>query len=242
MISECPHCNQALRFSDAHKQKLAAALEKLAPGRTLKFGCPKCKSPIEITSDGFPAAGEKKPPAAPDIAQPPARPPVEPPKPQDIGWLSSGELNNDQILDNVPTAMVLMPEDDTKQKVVKSLEEHRYQLYFPETADEAVNSMRFRDFVVVVYHSEYEKAPLKNQDFHRFMMQMSMAKRRAVYYILIGPQFQTLFDLEALTFSANLVVNTREAEYLSTIMKKGRADYEALFNPYTAVLKKHGKN
>ncbi len=242
MISECPNCNQPLRFSDAHKQKLATAIEKLAPGRTLKFGCPKCKKPIALGPNGQPVSREKTPVTAPTGTQHPSRVPVDPPEPQDIGWLSSGELNEDQIVNNIPTAMVLMPEDVTKQTVIKNLEEQKYQLYFPKTVDEAINSMRFRDFAVVVYHSEYETSPLKTQDFHQFMIQLSMSKRRSIYYILIGPKFQTLFDLEALTNSANLVVNTREAEYLSTILKKGSADYEELFKPYSTLLKKHGKN
>ncbi len=235
MISECPNCNQSLNLSDAHKEKLITALNQLTPGRTLKFGCPKCKAPIELSSDGTPASKEK-----PGHNRPPVI--IEPPRPQDIKWLASGELKNDQLADNIPTAMVLMPEDEIKLKITKSLEENRYQLYSPNTVDDAVNSLRFRNFAVVVYHSEYENCPLKDQSFHRFMKQMSMSKRRAIYYILISPKFQTLSDLEALTFSANLVINIKEIPYFSTIFKKGKTDLEALFSKYADTLKKYGKN
>ena len=242
MISECPHCNQALRFSDAHKQKLTTAINRLPPDRTLKFACPKCKKSIEINPDGFPVSIKKSTPAAPILKAPSPRVPVAPPKPQDIGWLSNGELKEDQVINTIPTAMVLMPEGPIKQTITKALENQTYQLYFPNAVDEAINSMRFRDFAIVVYHSDYETSALNAQDFHRFMMQLNMSKRRSIYYVLIGPEFQTLFDLEALTYSANLVVNTSEAEYLSILLKKGRADYEALFTPYSTLLKKYGKS
>ncbi|WP_300463965.1 hypothetical protein [Desulfobacula sp.] len=242
MISECPHCHQALRFSDAHRQKLTTAINRLPPDRTLKFACPKCKKPIEIQSDGFPVSVKESASGAPILPSPSPRVPVTPPNPQDIGWLANGKLKEDQVINTIPTAMVLMPEGPIKQTITNALEEQTYQLYFPDTVDEAINSMRFRDFAVVVYHSKYETSPLNAQDFHRFMMQLNMSKRRSIYYILMGPEFQTLFDLEALTFSANLVVNTSEAEYLSVLLKKGRVDYEALFTPYSTLLKKYGKS
>ncbi len=59
-----------------------------------------------------------------------------------------------------------------------------------------------------------------------------MARRRAIYYIIMGPEFHTLYDLEALANNANLVVNDKEAAYLEIIFKKGRQDYDDLFGPY----------
>lgn len=235
MISECPNCNQALNFSDAHKEKLLTALNRLAPGRTLKFGCPRCRTPIEINSDGDPVSKEGPAPDRPPVA-------IEPPQPQDIRWLASGEIKDNQIADNIPTAMLLIPEGKIKSKIIQSLQDNNYQIHSPNSIDEAVSSIRFRDFAVVVYNSGYENYPLKDQDFHKFMTQMSMSKRRAIYYILIGPEFQTLYDLEALTYSANLVINTNEIQYFSTLFKKGKADLDALFSPYAGMLKKHGKN
>jgi hypothetical protein len=242
MISECPNCNQTLQFSDVHKQKLSTAIDKLTPGRTLKFGCPKCKKPIEIASDGFPVSKPGKTPQTKAAAKQTPKVRIEPPRPENIDWLTSGEIKEDQIVDNVPYAMVLMPDGEIKKAVSQGLEGHKYQLYCPKTVDEAVNSMRFRDFAVVAYYSEYETTPLKTQDFHKYMMQMSMSKRRSIYYILVGPSFQTLYDLEALTHSANLVVNTNEATHFLAILKKSLTDYETLFKPYRSMIKKHGKS
>ncbi len=237
MISECPHCKQILRFSEIQKQKLSSALDKLPSGKTLKMGCPKCKVSIELQSDGSTASSTDKP--TPNNT---THPSIEPPKPQELGWLTSGEADEEKIVDNIPTALVLIPEGDDKITISSYLEEYKYQIYSPETVDEAINSMRFRDFHIVVYHSEYDSAALDDQEFHKFMMQMSMSKRRYIYYILLGPEFKTLYDLEALTFSANLVINTKEAQYLTTILMKGLAECDALFVPYSDILKKHGKN
>ena len=41
----------------------------------------------------------------------------------------------------------------------------------------------------------------------------------------------THYDLEALAFSANLVINDREMPHLEPVLRKGLQDYEKLFRP-----------
>ena len=52
MLAQCPHCQQPLMLSEAQSEKIKTALASLSVGRTLKIGCPKCKQPIELNSDG----------------------------------------------------------------------------------------------------------------------------------------------------------------------------------------------
>ena len=68
-----------------------------------------------------------------------------------------------------------------------------------------------------------------------------MGKRRYMIYVLIGPEFNTLYDLQALAYSANMVVNDKDADKMKTIWKKGKNDYDELFNPFITILKSHGK-
>jgi len=225
-----------LRFSDAHRQKLSQALDGLVSGRTLKFACPRCKAPIELNKEGN--ASWPLQAAAPATA---GSTQVIPPRAPDISWLRSGALKESDLLEDVPTAMVLIPDPELREKVSRGLEENQYQIYIPASVDQAIDSMRFKEYAVVVFSGQ-EGKPIDEQDFHKFMMQMSMAKRRKIYYILVGASFHTLFDLEALTHSANLVVNTREIDHISLLFKKGLKDYEALFSPYAATLKLHGKS
>ncbi len=240
MISQCPHCSNPLRFSDAHREKLTKALENLTPGRTLKFGCPKCKKPIELDKTGAPLA-KPVPGKVPDSEPSPAKN-IVPPKAPDISWLTEGETDEADVLDDVPTAMVLVDDLELREKMVQGLEDNQYQIVIPEDIDGAIDSMRFKTYAVVVFLSTYGGDTLETQDFHKFMMQMSMKKRRNIFYILIGPEFNTLFDLQALTQSANLVVNNEQIDQVSTLIRKGIKDYEALFAPYLATLKQHGKN
>jgi hypothetical protein len=236
MISQCPHCSTMLRFSEAHRHKLSQALGALGPGRTLKFACPKCKTSIELNKEGdLPVSTEPEEKGPVNVS-------VLPPQAPDISWLGSGEITESDVLDDVPTAMVLIPDPSIREKVSQGLGENQYQIYIPNGIDQAINSMRFKEYSVVVFWGEYDGKPLEEQDFHAFMMQMSMSRRRNIYYILVGDSLHTLFDLEALTLSANLVVNLNEIDHISLLLKKGLKDYESLFSPYMATLKLHGKS
>ncbi|MBF0388778.1 MAG: hypothetical protein HQK71_01595 [Desulfamplus sp.] len=261
MISACPHCSQNLNLSDANRERIVTALSKLPQGQTLKFKCPICKEVIELNSDGSTSTT-----AAANLSMP--QPHTEsgsanikaeektspqkyanaiavnlptPPNPPDISWLMSGSNADSNLVENVKTAMVIVADQSMQNIISEALKTDLYQVYIPQNIEEAINSLRFKDYAIIIYHSRYEDKPLKNQDFHKFIQQMSMQKRRYIYYILIGPEFRTLYDLEALATSANVVINDREIKFFSTILTKLKSDYKKLFGAYLSMLKEHGK-
>jgi hypothetical protein len=59
--------------------------------------------------------------------------------------------------------------------------------------------------------------------------------------VLIGEQFETLYDLQALTNSVNLVVNDNEVRYIGTVLKKAIPEFETLFGPLMEELQIVGK-
>ena len=68
------------------------------------------------------------------------------------------------------------------------------------------------------------------------MRNLAGDKRRNLYYAIIGPKLKTLYDLEALCLSANLVVNSKDVQYLDKILEKGFKDYETLYRPFIEIL------
>lgn len=229
MIKQCPHCRKDLNFTEEQQQKIQAALGNLQSG-TLKLGCPFCKKPIHLCADG---SVEEENAAAPEKQAEPAV--VKPPAYPDISWMATEICDTGAVLDDVPKALILMAEGEARNTVAQAFTEQGYQTNFPESAGDAMEQMRFVNFTAVVLHSPFDGG-FKDSKFHRYMAQMPMTRRRGIYYVLIGPEFHTLYDLEAMAYSANIVVNDAEASYFSTILKKGRQDYDALFGPYIAAL------
>lgn len=258
MLSHCPHCQKDLNLSEAQQDKVQKALGALPEGKTLKIGCPFCKQPIHLRRDGTPEEGvmsnvlyaehsgnedrpaEKIVEEARKAPQPVKAPPAGP-KPPDVGWLASGEYTTREVVKDVPLVMILMADGSARTAVADAFSAIGYQPEFPESVEQGMERMRFVNFAAVVLHTGFEGADLKESAFHRHMCELPMSARRTIFYVLIGPEFHTLYDLEALSRSANLVVNDQQASQLPTILKKGLRDYQDLFGPYLEALEAHSK-
>lgn len=237
MISLCPFCQKALNLNDVQKEKIGQALAQLKPGTSLKLGCPHCRKPIMLGSDGEAAAGPAAmEPAAPSRASRGPQPPDYP----DISWLASGIYENREVIEDIPQVLILVEDAATRNLVQKAFETLGYQADSAESAEDAIAKMRFIAFSAVVLHSGFDGS-LESSHFHASMQAMPMGRRRGIYYVLVGPEFHTLYDLEALTHSANVVVNESEIPHIEIILKKGLRDYEELFGPYLRALREAGQ-
>jgi len=258
MLTTCPHCHKEWRLSEAQQEKLSRALEGLAPGKTLKITCPLCKEPVYLRKDGsagepvmdelLAAAQEGREDAPVEemverVKERPApkQPPPTAPSPPDVSWLASGEYVEQEIVRDVPLAMILVPEAAGRDRVAEVFSQLGYRPEFPESAEAALERMRFVTFAAAVLHSDFEGGDFRESTFHQHVASLPMSARRTLYYVLVGPEFHTLYDLEALSYSANLVVNQGDLPHLYLILKKGLRDHEELFGPYIKALAEHGK-
>lgn len=134
------------------------------------------------------------------------------------------------MIEDIPKVLILMPADSPDCLLVtEAMEALGYQSSLVESAEEAMGKMQFVNYASVILHSHYEGSTLEKGAFHKFMRAMQMNKRRYIFYILIGPEFHTLYDLQALACSANLVVNDQDLSQLTLILRKAIPQYEEMF-------------
>ncbi|OKY74918.1 MAG: hypothetical protein BM485_10775 [Desulfobulbaceae bacterium DB1] len=240
MISACGHCGRALNLNEAQLQKIENALAALPPGKSLKFNCPHCQKPIEMRR------AEKAEPVAPAPASTAAKPvaaqgrTLDPPDPPDLGWLERGDLGSGEVIEDVPQVLILVQDEQVKADMAQFFDDMGYKPILPKTAEDALERMRFTNVAAVVLHSNFE-GTLQGSSVHAHMQGLSMNRRRYIFYVLVGPEFHTLYNLEALANSANLVINEKDLSAFPLVLKKGLRDYEELFGPYLAALEAMGK-
>lgn len=133
------------------------------------------------------------------------------------------------MVEDIPKALILMADSPDRRLVTEAMEALGYQPTFVESAEDAIEKMQFINYASVILHSHYEGPALENGAFHQFMRDMNMNKRRYIFYMLIDPEFRTLYDLQALACSANLVVNDQDLSQLTIILRKTIPQYEAMF-------------
>lgn len=223
MISNCPNCKTTLKLGDAQKAKLQKALDALEPGKKLTIKCPSCTKPIMLEATA--SAGD-----------------ISPPGPPDLSWLKESAVQDDDRIEDVPMALVLYPENEQREIVRDALEQVGYQVVFAESVDHARENMRFVNYACVVQHSQFECPKLEDSSFHRYMRDMSMQRRRYLFYILIGSEFNTLYNLQALAYSANLGINDKDLYHMGTALRKAIPLYEIVFGPFMEELTSAGKS
>ena len=76
---------------------------------------------------------------------------------------------------------------------------------------------------------------------HGYLTGLPTSKRRTLFYILAGPDLRTLYDLEALSLSANLVINDENINQLQAILRKSFREYEELFGPLIEAMSAYEK-
>ncbi len=230
MISSCPHCQNPLQFDAAKKAKLKEMLLALEPGQKLTIKCPACRQQIKILRSGQPERSTKSSGKS-----------VSPPAPPNLDWLKLGDFEEEGRVDDVPMALVLHPDPLTGKAIQEAMESVGYQVICAESVDEAMERIQFVNFSCIVLHSQFEDGGLETSRFHAYMQDMAMPKRRYIFYILVGPEFHSLYDLEALAHSANLVVNERDLKYFDVLLRKAIPAYEELFGPLMEELAVQGK-
>lgn len=223
MIVTCPHCQKKLKLSP----KIEESLRQLSPGKSLRINCPQCGAPVLL--DVAMLAAEMSSQAGAPSAPRPAAQRVKPPPPPDLSGLNASQLEGKAMVEDIPKALLLTPESFDCQPLTAALETLSYQPSFVRSAEEAMEKMQFTNYSSVIHHSRYEGAGLEDGVFHHFMRAMNMNRRRYIFYILIGPEFHTLYDLQALACSANLVINERDLGQLAIILRTAIPQYEAMF-------------
>jgi len=224
MIAHCPHCQKKLQLSP----NVESGLRMLSPGKSLRISCPQCGRAILLDASVMapPQASAK----TTDTPTPhPTDQQVTPPPPPDLSALNDDVYAGKTIIEDIPKVLILMPDSPDCRLISEAMETIGYQTAFVPSAEAAMEKMQFINYASVILHSHYEGSLLESGIFHQFMRTMSMNKRRYIFYILIGPEFHTMYDLEALACSANLVVNDKDLPQLAIILRTAIPQYEGMF-------------
>lgn len=237
MIVNCPKCEKQLKLP----KKIVDKVRALAAGKIINIKCPQCSEVISLHADMVtpPSSVEKESPGKTGEVKPTRF--VTPPPPPDISWLKDGRYEGKETIEDVPMALILMQESPAREFVISSLEGIGYKAELVDSTKDAIEKIQFVDYACIVLHSLYECNGINTNLFHKHMCLMNMSKRRFVFYILIGKEFKTFYNLQALAFSANLVVNDEEVPKFDIILRKAIPEYEDLFGPIMEELRLHGR-
>ncbi len=166
---------------------------------------------------------------------------VRPPMSPDISWLSGGEKVVKQMVEGRPPALLVVPPGEVRDVLIREIDKLNYRIEEAADADDAVNKVINTSYELVICHSNYEKGGLDTARFHGYLSRLPMTRRRDIFYVLVGEEMKTLYNLQALACSANLVVNDAEVGHIGTFLPKVIEEYRQFLTPLLEELELAGK-
>ncbi|MEE8128555.1 MAG: zinc-ribbon domain-containing protein [Nitrospinaceae bacterium] len=216
MQLECSSCNKEINIPD----------NKIPQGQAFNLTCPSCKTKMRVDQH----------------LKPPASDPAESLDATSMLVDEEFEADDDEIEiydEHDKIALILDRQNDDLWTT--ALTELEYKLQRAKSPEHAVHKLRFNQYHVVALHENFGNSTLDTSPLYEFIRYMPMNARRKIFVALVGENFKTLDNMEALSYSVNLVINQRELDQLDTILKKSIGDNDNFYKVYRETMTALGK-
>jgi len=231
------------------KAKLNIPDEKIPEDQMVRVSCPKCKN--KITLDSRRTALKKAAPVEPDEER------AETGKfhlkfieskagqrPEEESY-DYGDYSDDDALDffeeGSKLALVMNNNTEYSEKIKTAVEEMGYKyIQSPDTRD-AIGKMRFYHFDLIFLSDEFDGQQLENSPILNYLNHVTMSVRRKIFLALMGDKFKTMDNMMAFAMSANIVINKRDVDKLSAILKRAISENEKFYKVFMDTLIETGK-
>lgn len=232
----CKKCNATLNIPD----------KKIPKNQVVKVSCPKCKAKITIdnrppsraeTSDlaSFNETWEEHPGTAESSNT----------ESIDRDTYDYEDYSEDETIEffeeGAKLALVLAADDEQAEKIKKATGDLGYRSIIPESTRDALGKMRFHNFDLVFLCQGFDGQDLRHSPILNYLNNMSMPTRRLIFLALMSEGYKTMDNIMAYSMSANAVINTKDVQKLTPILRKGVSEYNKFYKIYLETLTKLGK-
>ena len=219
----CEKCNTKLNIPD----------EKIPKGQMTTVRCPKCKNKLIIN-----ASSPGKTNVAPEVEE------------ESGSGLNDADSNfglgdDDSSLDffeeGAKLALLMGLDAQQVEKLELTVGELGYRHVSAKNTRDAISKMRLHHFDVIFLSDKFDEMDLSQSPILQHINNLSMSVRRRIFLGLIGDDFKTMDHMMAFAMSANLVINGRELDRLTAILKHAISDNEKFYKVFMDTMEEVGK-
>ncbi len=218
---------------DGCDSKLNVPDEKIPQGQKVTITCPKCKQKLTLDSNppetkGTDPATEENTPDK-SIAGP-------------VQAIGGDAAALEFYEEGIKLAMVAESNPEQLEKLKEAIEDIGLKYIIAENTGQAISKMRFHTFDLVVISDKFDGIELAQSPILQYLNHLSMSIRRKIFIALVGDSLNTMDHMMAFAMSANLVVNRRDLDKFTGILKNAIADNEKFYKVFMDTLGELGKN
>lgn len=233
----CQHCEVKLNIPD----------EKIPANQTVRFSCPKCNSKMTVNTGDLPSQGASLSGGKGNDTGRFHLRFIESRKGQGAGAgeYTYGDYTDDDLLgyyeEGTKLALVMESDPGRSEKIKTAVEQLGYNCISAPNTRDAIGRMRFHHFDLVLLSEGFDGQTLEHSPILNYLNHVSMSVRRRIFVALMGERFKTMDNMMAFAMSANVVINTKEVDKLSAILKRAISDNEKFYKVFMDTLVEVGK-
>ncbi|MBF0226185.1 MAG: hypothetical protein HQK76_12090 [Desulfobacterales bacterium] len=224
MKAKCDKCQYEVDIPD----------EKLAPGKTIAFKCPRCRNKITITTT-TPAQTKKNEDQSLLLSK--------------AGYTFEDDDADDDVSDKPfifaeeegKTALICEQNRALAEKIESSLKNLEYYVHIAQTSREAMKRMRYHVYDIIVLNEHFETSDPEKNGVLINIEKLEISVRRNIFVALLTNRFRTFDRLMAFNKSVNLIVKIDNIPELEKIISSAVTDNDLFYRVFKESLKKFGK-
>ena len=226
METICEHCKAKLNIPD----------NKIPKNQTVQVACPKCKKKMTVK-----AKNKQNETGSFHLRF------IESSGKEQSGQEAYGyeDYRDDQALafyeEGTRLALLLENNPEHTDNMRMDVGQLGYKAISAPNIRDAIGRMRYHHFDLVILSDGFDGQSLERNPILSYLNNLSMAVRRRMFVVLMGEGFKTMDDMMAFALSVNLVVNRKELDKLSAILKRALSDYEKFYKVFVDTMLELGK-
>jgi len=135
------------------------------------------------------------------------------------------------------TALVCVDHQQYQKIVVPQLIDMTYKVHLGLFEEDVVLKLTSYNYEVVIIYENFKGCKLENNPLLRNMVQMSDARRREHFVVLLSHRFATNDAMSAFVQSVDQIVNIADLASFKPILRRGVAQHHELYHAFNEMVK-----
>lgn len=218
--------------------------EKAPRARVVRLACPKCKGAITVGSEPpLPVSGSKAPRNGEEFRLRFIEPKTHR-EPAEESYTYE-DYTGDQALEffeeGTKLALVMANSREQSEMIRSAAEKIGYKFITTPNTRDAIGKLRFHHFELIILAEGFDGQALDQSAILTYLNRLPMPVRRRIFLALVSDGFKTMDNVMAFAMSANVVINSKDAEKLHLVLRKAIVENERFYKVYTDILVETGK-
>ena len=135
------------------------------------------------------------------------------------------------------TALVCVDHQQYQKIVVPQLIDMNYKVHLGLFEEDVVLKLHSYNYEVVIIYENFKGCKVENNPLLREMVQLSDARRREHFVILLSHRYATNDAMSAFVQSVDQIVNIADLANFKSILRRGVAQHHELYHAFNEMVK-----